>query len=197
MRRLFITIILLCFTLPLFCQNDVHDTMQGVFRDSYQPKKVDWGFTLGTQFTSMSGYGSGLSTFITPHFSYSLNKRFRMGGGISIISTNYQNARSFFPMEQCAGSNGNFTNAEVFVNGQYLFNDRITISGSAYKEFPIAKDPLPYNPFNPVARNGAHGVNFNVDYKIGEHMHIQAGFGYSQDAHSFYTNPFYTDPLLK
>ena len=161
----------------------------------FQVKKFDYGLTLGSQFTSVSGFGSGLNTYIAPHFSYSLNKRLSIGGGISITTTNYFNARSWFQNEQFAGSNGNFTNATVFVNGQYLVNDRLTLYGSAFKIFPVNKDPLPYSPFNPVSRNGAQGVNFNVDYKIGEHIHIQAGFRYSQGLNPYNTNSYYNDPF--
>ena len=195
MRRLLFLAILFFIMPPVFCQVMMNDS---IFRNDlpfFQSKKFDYGFTLGSQFTSVSGCGSALNTYVAPHFSYNLNRRLSIGGGISFSTTNYFNARSWFQNEQSAGSNGNFTNASVFVYGQYLVNDRLTLYGSAFKIFPVTKDPLPYNPFNPVSQNGAQGVNFNVDYKIGEHMHIQAGFRYSQGLSPYNTNSYYNDPF--
>ncbi len=195
MRQLSALVILFFLVDPVFCQVSATDS---VFRNDerfLQQKKFDYGVNLGSEFTSVSGFGSGLSTYISPHFTYRVNKRFNIGGGINIVTTNYINARSWYQNEQSAGSNGNYSSASIFVCGQYLVNERLTLSGSAFKLFPITKDPLPYNPFNPVSRNGAQGVNFNVDYKIGEHMHIQAGFRYSQGLNSYNANPYYNDPI--
>ncbi|MDP1621619.1 MAG: hypothetical protein Q8M08_04680 [Bacteroidales bacterium] len=175
---------------PAFCQIMLNDTTIGSGDGLFQPKKYEYGITLGSQFTAVSGFGSALNSYITPSFSYNLNKRLRVGGGVSVIRTNYFQARSFFQNEQALGSNGNFTNAVVFINGQYIVNERITISGTAYKQVPFSKDPLPYNPFSPVSSRQAQGINFEVGYKVGDHMFIQAGFRYSEG-----NNPYYADPF--
>ena len=185
----------LLFTLPLFSQTMAADSGFNRIRHVFQPGRVDYGVNLGSEFTAVSGFGSGLTTQVAPHFFYNVSKRFRIGGGISIATTNYFNARSWFPNETTAPANGSFQTGSVFVSGQYLLSDRLTLSGSAYKIFPITKDPLAYNPFNPISRNGAQGVNFNVDYKIGEHMHIQAGFRYSQGVNPYSAGSFNSDPF--
>ncbi len=178
-----------------FSQVMMNDTVFNSGLHVFQPKKFDYGVTLGSEFTSTSGFGSGLNTYLTPHFSYNINKRLSIGGGFSIVQTNYFKARSYFQNEQNSFSNGSFTSAMIFVNGQYLVNDRLTIYGSAFKQFPITNDPLPYNPFNPVSPNGAQGVNFNVGYKVGKNMFIQAGFRYTQGVNPYSPNPFYNDPF--
>jgi len=156
----------------------------------HQPGKFRYGATLGSEFTSIRGYGSALTTIIQPHFTYGLSKRFTIGGGISIIQTNYFNARPLWSSETSTAGSGNFTTGIVFVNGQYLVNDRLTISGSAFKQFPITKDPLPYNPFNPVSSKGAQGIDFNIGYRLGSNMYIQAGFRYTDGINPYHYDPF-------
>lgn len=181
---------------PVFGQIMGQDSAVSSSKRFYQPKKFNYNVSLGSQFTAVSGFGSALNTYIAPSFSYNLNKRFSIGGGISIIQTNYFKARSYFQHEQTAPSNGNFTSAMIFIDGQYIVTKNLTIYGSAYKQFPLSPDPLPYNPFNPVSSKGAQGINFNVGYKIGEHVIIQAGFRYSDGANPYYTDPFRCNSLM-
>ncbi len=195
MRQLAVLTIMFFLMTPVFCQSTIKDSLSDNDQHLFQPKKIDYGLNIGSEFISMSGFGSGLNTYVTPHVSYNLNKRLSIGGGFSIVQTNYFKARSYFQDEQNSFSNGGFTSATLFVSGQYLVNDRLTIFGSAFKQFPITKDPLPYNPFNPVSPSGAQGINFNVGYKIGRNMYIQAGFRYSQGLNPYNANPYYDDPF--
>jgi hypothetical protein len=195
MKRQLVTVSLFFITYPLFCQNMMRDSVWSNDQRFFQPKKFDYGVTLGSEFITASGFGSGLNTYVTPHISYNLNKRLSIGGGFSVVQTNYFNASSYFQNEPNSFSNGSFTSAMLFVNGQYLVNDRLTIYGSAFKQFPITKDPLPYNPFNPVSPNGAQGINFNVGYKVGKNMYIQAGFRYTEGINPYNVHQFYNDPF--
>lgn len=196
MKKLSSFVLLFILTCPAFAQLAGRDTLSGNGSRFLQPKKVDYNITLGSQFTSISGFGSALNTYVTPRLTYNVSNRLRIGGGISLIQTNYFNARTSFQQEQNGYSNGNFTSALIFVEGQYFVNDRLTLSGSAYKQFPVTRDPLPYNPFNPVSSKGAQGINFNVGYRIGEHMYIQAGFRYSEGNNPYYTDPFNRNSFL-
>ena len=197
MRKLSFFVILFFLMAPVFSQIMRNDTVSGADQRFLQPKKFNYNVTLGSQFTSASGFGSALNTWVTPRVSYNVNKRLSIGGGISIIQTNYFEARSYFRNEQgtAISSNGNFTSGLIFIDGQYIVNKRLTISGSAYKQFPISQDPLPYNPFNPVSSKGAQGINFNVGYKLGEHVYIQAGFRYNEGVNPWYNDPFNQTPF--
>jgi hypothetical protein len=124
-----------------------------------------------------------------------VSKRFRIGGGITYINTNLFNTRSFYSGESAPGFNGNYSTGMVHVNGTYLVNNKLTLSGSAFKAFPISGDPLPYNPFSPISPKGAQGVNFSIDYKVAENFHIQAGFGYSEGVNPYYGNSYYQNPF--
>jgi len=195
MKRTLVTTLFILITLPLFCQFHPADSSATRGLHFFQPGKYDFGLNLGSSFTSVAGYGSGLTTEVSPHVYYNVSKRFRISAGISMATTHYYNARSWFGNESAAAQNGNFTTGTVFVSGQYLVNDRLVISGSAFKTFPVSKDPLFWSPFNPVSPNGAQGVNFSADYKVAEHLHIQAGFRYSQGVNNYSPFGISNDPL--
>ena len=190
MRRISAFLILFFLVSRIFCQTVGSDTVLGEKRQLVQNDEFKYHFSLGSEFTSISGFGSALTTYITPSVSYKLGKRFSIGGGISLIQTNYFNTRTYLQNEQTASGNGNFMSGTIFVNGQYFVNERLTISGSAYKQFPISRDPLPYNPFDPVSSRGAQGVNFNVGYQVGKNVYIQAGFRYSDGENHYSCDPF-------
>ena len=175
---------------------------QGIRLDStmnqtrgFQPGKINYSLSLGSEFSSFSGSGSGFSSWITPSVSYNVNKRLKLGGGISVINSNYFNVRPWFASESTDSRSGNFTNAAIFVNGEYLVNDRLSVFGSAFKVFPVTKEPLPYNPFNPISAKGAQGVDLNIGYRIGRNFYIQAGFRYSDGLSPYQSDPFSRDPF--
>jgi len=194
-KQIILSAIFLFISVPLFCQTRPADSMATGSPHFFQPRKFDYGLTLGSEFTSISGFGSGLNTYVTPRISYNVSKRFSVGGGFSIIQTNYFGAKPYLQNEQNTFSNGNFTSAVLFVSGQYLVNERLTIYGSAFKQFQITQDPLPYNPFNPVSKNGAQGINFNVSYRIGKNVMIQGSFRYSEGMNPYNCYGNYNDPF--
>jgi len=190
-RTLFLLIFSLIYSL-MFCQVSQIDSTGN--RDHwFKQGKLSYRLTLGSEFTSFSGAGSGFSSWITPGVSYNINKRLKLGGGFSIINTGYFNMRPYFTAESTGSWNGNFTNAAIFVNGRYIVNDRLSVFGSAYKIFSVSKEPLPYNPFNPITSKGAQGIDFNMGYRIGKNIYIQAGFRYSDGLSPYQTDPFGRD----
>ncbi|MEI6684228.1 MAG: hypothetical protein WCO44_16485 [Bacteroidota bacterium] len=195
MKRTSLSLLFILVTLTAFCQVRPADSSATGGLHFFQPGKYDFGLNLGSSFTSMAGYGSGLTTEVSPHVFYNVSKRFRISAGISVATTHYYNARSWFANESAPALNGNFTTGTVFVSGTYLVNERLSISGSAFKTFPVSKDPLFWSPFNPISPNGAQGVNFSADYKVAEHVHIQAGFRYSRGINNYSPFGISNDPF--
>ncbi len=181
-KFLFIIVVFVTFA-RVFAQQPATDSA----RRTFATRKFNVHLSLGSQFSSWIGYGSGLSTFVTPTFTYDVNKRLQLQGGISLVTTNYFGVRPFFSESNGPTSSGNFTSALLFVSGTYLLNNNIRISGSAFKEFPVSGDPLPYSPFQPYSNDGAHGIRMDINYKVGEHFQIQAGFGYSKGVNPYYS----------
>ncbi len=147
---------------------------------TYFPRKLNVHFSVGSQFSSYTGYGYGLSTFVSPSLTYDVSKRFRIRGGLSLITTNYYGIQSFLSEQGNSKSQLNYTSAFLYVSGTYLLNKNLTLSGMAFKEFPLAGDPLPFSPYQSYSKEGAQGIRMDVNYKIGENFQIQAGFGYSK-----------------
>jgi hypothetical protein len=190
----FVLFILFLLTGTVFSQvNRLDSSVTGA--QIPQPGKFSYGLELGSEFASFSGAGSGFSSWITPRVSFNVNKRLTVGGGFSVINTNYFNVRPLYSIESATPWSGNTTSAAIFVNGQYKVNDRLSVFGSAYKVFPVSSEPLPYNPFNPISAKGSQGVDFNVGYKIGRNAYIQAGFRYSDGRSPYQTDPFNRDPF--
>jgi hypothetical protein len=189
-------IILSSFSLNGFSQIASSDTLPSSAatvttntHNHFIPKKLDFGIQVGSQF-STSSYGTGFSTLISPHLTYGLSKRFSISGGISIINTSL-NGISSTPLSLYEyPANGNFTNAIVYLSGQYLVSDRLTISGTAYKTFNLFGDtPGKQN----YGMNDAQGFYMNVRYKVLKNVHIEAGFGYSKGYNPY--NVFTNDPF--
>jgi hypothetical protein len=195
MKRLVFIVILSLSVFVSNAQISATDTLKPGYKAGFKPNRSHFGLSLGSSFATTSGFGSGLTTYITPTFSYDVSKRFRIGGGLSYMNTTLFNVHPYYGSESAAGISTNYSTAMIFVNGSYLVNDRLTIYGSAFKVIPLGENPLPYNPYSPISKNGAQGVNVNVDYRIGENFHIQAGFGYSQGVNPYRASPFYSDPF--
>lgn len=156
---------------------------------TYFPRKFNIHFSVGSQFSSYTGYGYGLSTFISPSLTYDVSKRFQIRGGLSLITTNYSGIQSFLSEQGDSKSQGNYTSAFLYVSGTYLLNKNLTLSGMAFKEFPLAGDPLSFSPYQSYSKEGAQGIRMDVNYKIGENVQIQAGFGYSKGINP-YMSPY-------
>lgn len=195
MKRSFITVFFISITALCLAQVPRYDTSRTIQTNGFQKGKFDYGLSIGSQFSTTSGHGSALNSFVSPSISYNVSKRFRIGGGITYVNTNLFNTRSWYSSESAPGTSGNFSTGLIYVNGTYLVSNRLTITGSAFKAFPISGDPLPYNLYNPISNKGAQGVNFNVDYRIGEHFHIQAGFGYAEGVNPYYGNSYFQNPF--
>ncbi|MCX6282905.1 MAG: hypothetical protein NTW31_01510 [Bacteroidetes bacterium] len=156
----------------------------------YQLKKPDFHVTAGMEFSTSSGYGSGFTEYVVPTISYPLGKKFLISGGLAIANTNYFNARPFYSGDLFQPYNGNYTSLTVFASGTYFVNDRLTISGAFYKEIPVAGKTLSYSPYNPISQQGSQGFNVNLQYKLGQHFFIQAGFEMNQNRNPYSINPY-------
>jgi hypothetical protein len=159
-------------------------------------RKPVYGVSIGSEFTMASGYGSALNTFVTPRVRFDLSSKFSIGGGFSLVRTDYFNAVPWYGEGNAQSTSGNFYSATLFVNGTYRFNDRLTVTGSAFKQFDLTPNPLPYNPFNPISRKGVQGVDLNVGYKVGRNMYFQAGFRYIDGASPYGTYPYNNSPFM-
>jgi hypothetical protein len=139
--------------------------------------KLSVGVVAGTQFTATSGYGSGLSTYVSPTLTYPVSKRFLLRGGIGIVNTSLYGVKPFYSTAEQGSYTGNFTQAMIWVSGQYQLNDHLTLTGTAYKSFDVMNDHPSNSSFY---RNNPQGALLNVGYKVNDVFQINVEVGYSK-----------------
>ena len=184
------------FVLVAGAQEQVSDTLPASVQQNADgtqitpPKRMQTNVMIGTQFSTSSWYGSGLTTFISPSISYLVSPRFSVRGGVTISNTALFNYRPWFSTEGSSTFDANFTKAVLYLEGSYRVTDKLTISGAGFKEFTISDNSSFYNPYS---KNEPYGIYLNADYKIAEGVHIQAGFGYTRGYSPYMGSPMY-DP---
>ena len=155
--------------------------------------KLNVNFQLGTQFMTTSGYGSGFSTFFSPSLSYPVSKRFLLRGGISIVNISLNGFKPYYSFPEERSFSGNITQAMLWFSGQYQLNERLTLTGTAYKTLDLMNERAWNSPFY---KNNPQGIHLNIGYRINDYMHIDAGFGYSKGYNPYNVyDPFDTSPF--
>lgn len=139
----------------------------------------------GAEF-GMFNNGSMLNTYLAPVFSQPLGKKLTLSAGAMISNTTFHNARMFDQAGELSDFSGNLTTMTLFGSGSYQLNDRVTVTGAAYKTInPAFNSRL--SPDN--LRMEAQGVSMGVGYRINDNLHIGAEIRMQQGNSSFYT-PF-------
>jgi len=181
MKSISIVIIFIClFGLTSISQtvslDSIHSaTNTGTKATATQPK-LHVNVMVGTQFWSASGFGSGFDTYLMTGLSYPLGKRFSLEGGIGIVNSTFT-ARNNYSSEFYGYGNGNQTHTLVYVTGNYLLNEHLTVSGTLFKDFSSFNNSgtTPYS-----TKENPQGGYLKVNYKINDFLQIEAGFGYSK-----------------
>ena len=83
---------------------------------------------------------------------------------------------------------GNFNHALIYVSGDYIVNEKLTISGTVYKEFSFNNSPDKYPALRDIE---GKGMIMGINYRPAENFHINASFEYYRGNNPFRTNPFY------
>ena len=163
------------------------------------PAKMHVNVMAGTQFWTAPGYGSGLGSYLMTGINWPAGKRFNIGGGIGVMNN------TMIGIHQVPGEsfvNGNYTNALVYVTGQYLLSQRITVTGTVFKEFSVLDNSREFQRFR---NNTPQGAYLKVNYRINDFMQIEAGFGYSRGINPYYNtfmgspryDGLFSDPFLR
>jgi hypothetical protein len=171
--------------------NTFSSSPAGDHRSGFIPKKIKSGLQIGSFFTTTSGYGSGFTTYISPYISYPFSSKFRVNAGITILNASYYGIKPYYLMNSESSLNGNFTNAMVYVSGEYLVNERLSVSGTLFKSFNILSS-APSDRYHP--NYDAQGAFMKVGYKVFENFQIEAGFGYSKGIDPF--NSYFGSPII-
>ncbi len=154
-----------------FGQNVISETTADQLKT--KPFKPVVNVSLGTSFTSFYGF-SAFSTWVMPEITMPISDRWQVtvGMGYSGIYPNSNENSNF--------QNLNSQYGHLFVSGRYFVNQRVTLTGTAYKTMLL--NP---NPTDDFMRDGRldysnQGVMIDMNYKVAEQFQINVGFEYRQ-----------------
>lgn len=154
---------------------------------SFTPGKTNVTLSMGMSVMGNPGGGAYVGSYVSPFVSYNISKRFRLKVGAGIYN-NY--AGYFYDRFDPYGSFGHrpATFSRVMVGGDYLVNEKVTLSGLVYKDF---------NPFagnhreTDLRLDEAEGVMFNINYRPSENFEINIGVDYSRGYNPYRHSPFH------
>jgi hypothetical protein len=156
-------------------------------------KPGHWNFSVGTSFSYMKGYGSGMMFYTAPTYTLALNDRWSLHGGV--VASHYQGLNYTQPGENLLP--GSFSSLAIFASASYRMSDRLVLHGTGIKQLVSA----PFTPFTPYPMDD---FSLGATYKIGDNItvgasvHMRNGSGYNgyrgYNAAPF-GNPFHPSPF--
>lgn len=144
----------------------------------YKAEPGHWDVSMGTSFSYMKGYGSGMMFYAAPGYTLALNDRWSLHGGL--VASRYQGINSTWPGEDPWPSS--YTSLALFIAGSYRMNDRLILHGAGYKQLVSA----PVTPFTPYPMDS---YSLGATYKIGENISIGAAVQI-RNGQGYYSAPF-------
>ena len=198
MRRAFIiVVIMLC--VPLVKGQSAEEeiarlkqqTSDVVLEDASQDasqeaiKKGHWNFSVGTSYSYMKGYGSGMMLYTAPTYTVSLNDRWSVHGGL--IASHYHGMNYTMAGENMLPNS--FSGLAVFAAASYRASDRLILHGTGVKQLLTA----PATPFTPYPIDD---LSFGATYKLSNNFTIGASVHMNQGVGNYHSpwnsNPFAT-----
>lgn len=152
--------------------------------------KTDFGFQLGTSFSTGFQGSSLFSQSLAPHFQWNPNQRFSLVVGSVFSTGQFSGNVAFTPFglfqnEAMGGmmSQRLFSNT-VYAFGAYQLSPRLTITGGSWMEHNNFQAFQP-NMNNQAFQMNPRGVMMGFDYKISENFRFGAQFNVSQGYNPF------------
>ena len=186
MKRLLLFFPALILSLACLAQVEATDSAPSSAISRPPVKKWNYGVQLGSMATFSKEYGSGFSTFVSPHVTWNSSNRFSVTAGFSLVSTTLSGYKPWYLLESGKEYSGIYSQALLYVTGQYLLSKNLLLNGSLYAEIPLTGNTFS----NPYLTTGFKGMSMDLQYQIGENATIEAGFNYLNGQSPFYSDPF-------
>ncbi len=143
--------------------------------ESDQEKPGHWNFSVGTSYSYMKGYGSGMMFYTAPSYTLALSDRWALHGGM--VASYYQGL-NHMPLGETLLP-GSFSSLAVFVSASYRMSDRLVLHGTGTKQLLTAP------PGSTVMGYPLDDLSFGASYRIGDSftigasVHMRNGNGYN------------------
>jgi len=177
---LVVILVALIFSSPLLKSQSI--TQPSNSNNSFlSNSKPQLSVSLSSSFTS---FGPGFNTFgtsIMPQVTFPVSEKFRLTGGVGYSTFFMGNgSESLFHSNQ-----SNY--GHVFVSGDYMLNEKVTIRGTAYKTFLLSPTTYGTETTYPGYDFSSQGVIMDVEYKVTDNFRINVGFEYRQQNYPMYS----------
>jgi len=164
-------------------------------------KPLSWDIHLGTGFSHMAGFGSGMIAYTAPTLNVPLNERWFLHGGIMVshfmpvgsgfrsAGQGFQSGGEFGMQEfgmQGSGMQRSFSTISVFGAASYRMSDRLVLHGVGVKQLATTPLPIPATPFSPYQSDR---LSLGATYRLGNNVTIGASI-HMQQRNGYYTTPF-------
>ena len=137
-----------------------------------------WNMSLGTGYSYMKGYGSGMMFFAAPTYTLPLNSRWAFHGGM--LASRNQSLNNYFSGESVLPAS--YFSLSVFAAASYRMNDRLMLHGTGVKQLLSS----PVAPFTPYPMDN---LSLGATYKLGENISIGATI-HMNNGRGYYATPF-------
>lgn len=135
-----------------------------------------------TTFTSFGQGVNAIGTSFMPQITFPVSHKFTLSTGIG-YSTFFMGNQSESLFQSNQSNYGH-----VFVTGNYLVNEKITVRGTAFKTFMLGSGNPNTETKSPFYDFSSQGIIMDVEYKVTDNFRINVGFEYRQQNYPMY-NP--------
>jgi hypothetical protein len=146
--------------------------------DPEAKKPGHWNFSVGTSYSFMKGYGSGMMFYTAPTYTVDLSDRWSLHGGV--LASHYQGLTNTMPGENLLPNS--FSSLAIFASASYRMNDRLVLHGTGIKQLVS----VPLSPFTPYPIDD---LSLGATYKIGHNLTIGASV-HMRSGNGYYSAPF-------
>lgn len=156
-----------------------------------QPAKVKFGMSFGTYFATNFGGGYQYGTFLSPHVTYPVSKRFSLSVGAQI--NNSMGNMYYQPFDRTLNSGYRYQPVQsmLYVQGAYRLSENVTVRGATYRTVNFSGNS---NQLNGNINRDYSGLIMGVDYKLGKNVFLQGQIEFSNGRGANQYNPFYNGP---
>ena len=138
-----------------------------------------WNFSVGTSYSYMKGFGSGMGFYAAPAYTYRLTNRWSFHGGLMVSSFTPLNLQGPAPELQTPAV---FNSLALFGATSYRMTDKLILHGSGTKNLVSA----PVTPLTPYSMDN---LSLGATYKLGHSVTIGASFSVVQGS-GYHNSPF-------
>ncbi len=177
-----ISITLPLLYLPFMAFNQDHLSQEKL--DIRNDKSLNFNFFTGTNYLFSNGYGSAGSIYFGTNVLYPVAPRFTLEFGTAVnFSRMIGIPAGLFPENKLSEPTLHATSVVLYARGNYFLSSRLTLSGTAFKQFSPDKYPA-VNPY--FINQSQEGMSFEFNYRLFQNLHIGAQFSFIKNNGPFY-----------